>query len=169
VGRGASAPRDAGGERPRSRRNRAGGPVEDALGPAGTGTARALSRREMAGRRPILVVEHDDALRTLLSMVVRDEIGAPVVEARDGREALEQVERVRPALMLVALRMPILDGHELCRRVKADPATRGIPLVALSGGDGDGRAVSCDDYLVKPFGYDELVGKLRRWLSPPAA
>jgi two-component system phosphate regulon response regulator PhoB len=120
--------------------------------------------------RPILVVEDDDALRTLLAMVVQDELGARVVEARNGREALERMRQARPALVLLDLRMPMLDGVELCRRVKSDPETRGIPVLAISAGARADQeiAADCDDFLFTPFDYDDLVGKLRRCLSRAA-
>jgi CheY-like chemotaxis protein len=125
---------------------------------------------DMSEPRPILVVEDDDALRALLTMVVRDELGAPVVEARNGREALEQVRRARPALLLVDLMMPVMDGLEVCRRIKADPRTRHIPLVAISAGARREQALAanCDDFLFKPFDYDDLLRKLRHWLAAAA-
>jgi len=121
----------------------------------------------MKDERLILVVEDDDALRTLLSMVVRDELGAKVVEARNGREAIEQVRRARPALVLLDLMMPVMDGLEVCRRIKADPTTCDIPLVAFSAGARRDQAIAarCDDFLFKPFDYDDLLGKIRHWLN----
>jgi CheY-like chemotaxis protein len=119
--------------------------------------------------RPILIVEDDDALRKLLTMVVRDELGAEVVAARNGREALEQIQRERPALVLVDLMMPVMDGLEVCRRVKSNPDTQGIPLLAISAGAArdEALAASCDDFLFKPFDYDDLLGKMRHWLGQP--
>jgi CheY-like chemotaxis protein len=120
--------------------------------------------------RPILVVEDDDALRTLLSMVVADELGAPVIEARNGREALELVELAQPALVILDLMMPLLDGVEVCRQVKARPETRDIPILAISAGGRMEQAIAakCDDFLFKPFEYDDLVDRLRRWLGVAA-
>jgi CheY-like chemotaxis protein len=125
---------------------------------------------DMTTDRPILVVEDDDALRALLTMVVRDEIGAPVVGARNGREAIEQVRSLRPALVVVDLMMPVMDGLEVCRRVKADPSTRDVPVLAIRQDRADqAMAASCDDFLFKPFEYDDLMGRIRHWLSERAA
>ena len=88
----------------------------------------------MENRRPILVVEDDGALRALLTMVVRAELGEPIVEARNRREALEQVRRAKPALVLVDRLMPLMDGLDLRRQVKADPSTRDIRLLAIGAG-----------------------------------
>jgi CheY-like chemotaxis protein len=120
--------------------------------------------------RPILVAEDDDALRELLSMVVADKLGAPVIEARNGREALDLVERTHPALVILDLTMPLLDGVEVCRRVKARPETRDIPIVAISASGRMDQAIAaeCDDFLFKPFEYDDLVDRLRHWFGTAA-
>lgn len=121
----------------------------------------------MAEERPVLVVEDDDALRDLLSMVVRDELGARVLAARNGQEALALLRDERPVLVVLDLMMPIVDGLEVCRRAKADPATCGIPLIAISAGARQAQAMAarCDDFLFKPFEYEELVATLWRWID----
>jgi CheY-like chemotaxis protein len=125
----------------------------------------------MGDEQTVLVVEDDDALRRLLAMVVRDELGAAVVEARNGVEALEEVRRARPSLLLVDLTLPVMGGLEVCRRLKADEETRAIPVVAISAGTRRGESPDpCwDDFLFKPFDYDELLAKIRHWLVLTAA
>jgi CheY-like chemotaxis protein len=76
--------------------------------------------------------------------------------------AIDMVRRVRPALVLTDLYMPGGDGDELCRTLKADPETRGLPVLMMSGGghkDESARchAAGCDDFLVKPVRQAELL------------
>jgi CheY-like chemotaxis protein len=69
--------------------------------------------------------------------------------------------------VLVDVLMPRLGGLEVARRLKADPATRGIPVVALSAGAtrADALAAGCDDFVGKPFDVDDLIETVRRWLG----
>jgi two-component system cell cycle response regulator DivK len=102
----------------------------------------------------ILVVEDDVDNRCILVKVLSVD-GHQVVEAADGVEALDRARAEHPDLILMDLALPNLDGWEATRRLKADVATRHIPVVALTafamGGDeAQARAAGCDDYLPKP-------------------
>jgi CheY-like chemotaxis protein len=116
----------------------------------------------------VLVAEDDAAVRDLLVAVVGD-MGLGVAAARDGRAALDLVARERPALVLTDLMMPVLDGFAVCRALKADGATRAVPVVALSAGRNEPEALACgcDDFLAKPFDIDEVEATVRRWLPAP--
>src|SRR4051812_39596276 len=80
----------------------------------------------------VLVVEDDPSLRYLLTILVRDEFGARVVEAHDGAQALALAYEQRPDLILLDMMLPVLDGAEVARRLRADPTVDGLPILAVS-------------------------------------
>src|ERR1041385_7333775 len=103
----------------------------------------------------ILVVEDQEDNR----QIIRDMLSTTdyqIAEAVNGEEALAAVAKERPDLILMDIQMPILDGYEATRRIKADPQLSSIPIIAvtsaaLSGDDQKARAAGCDDYVPKPF------------------
>jgi two-component system, cell cycle response regulator DivK len=104
--------------------------------------------------KKVLVVEDDADNRRIISTVLSVE-GYEVVEATDGVEALAQARAERPDLILMDLALPNMDGWEATRRLKGDPKTRSIPVVALTavamrGDEENARAAGCDDYVPKP-------------------
>ena len=116
----------------------------------------------------VLVVEDDPEVRQLLDIVMKDVLNLPTTLAVNGREALQQVERARPALVLMDLLMPEMSGLRAARALKSNPATRHIPIIGLSGSVPDWLAVAegCDDYLAKPFDVETLVEKVKKHLRP---
>ena len=95
------------------------------------------------------------------------------MEAENGEEALAAVAKHRPDLILMDIQLPIMDGYEATRRLKADPALRAIPNIAvtsyaLSGDEEKARAAGCDDFVPQPFSPRELLAKIRKYL-PSAA
>jgi len=104
--------------------------------------------------KKVLVVEDDPDNRRIVTKVLSVE-GYQVVEATDGVEALAQARAEHPDLILMDLALPNMDGWEATRRLKSDPATRTIPVVALTavamrGDEERARAAGCDDYVSKP-------------------
>jgi two-component system cell cycle response regulator DivK len=105
--------------------------------------------------RCILVVEDQEDNRQIL----RDLLAAAdyeMIEAENGEEALIAVAKRRPDLILMDIQMPIMDGYEATRRIKVDPATKDIPIIAvtsyaLSGDEQKARDAGCDGYVPKPF------------------
>ena len=96
--------------------------------------------------------------------------GFRVAEARNGNEAVDQAFALRPDLILMDLSLPGMDGWEATRRLKADPSTKHIPIVALTGhalaGASDGaRRAGCDSFVTKPCLPDDLVVEVRRMLN----
>ncbi len=96
--------------------------------------------------------------------------GFRVAEARNGNEAVEQAIALRPDLVLMDLSLPGMDGWEATRVLKADPRTRHIPVVALTGhalaGSSEGaRRAGCDAFVTKPCLPDDLVVEVRRMLG----
>jgi two-component system cell cycle response regulator DivK len=116
----------------------------------------------------ILVVEDQEDNRQIL----RDLLGSAgfaMVEATDGQEALVQVAKERPDLILMDIQLPVMDGYEATRRLKSDPATKSIPIIvvtsyALSGDEGKARAAGCDAYVTKPYSPRQLLAKVREFL-----
>ena len=118
----------------------------------------------------ILVVDDDEMNRDMLSRrLIRK--GYEVVLAVNGAEAIEKAREERPALVLMDLSMPVLDGYEATRRLKASGETSAIPIIGLSAhamvGDREkALAAGCDDYDTKPVELPRLLGKVEAFLSP---
>ena len=116
----------------------------------------------------ILIVDDERPLRELLVAVFEDG-GHRTIQARNGRQALELVAAERPDAILSDVMMPLMDGPELCRRVKGDAATRDMPVVLMSAIDArlDADAAGADAFVAKPFDLDRLLALLAGLL--PAA
>ncbi|MGH2394095.1 MAG: response regulator [Candidatus Limnocylindria bacterium] len=98
--------------------------------------------------------------------------GYDMIEAQDGAEGVAMAQSHRPDLILMDIQLPVLDGYEATRRIKADPELRAIPIVvvtsyALSGDEQKARAAGCDAYVAKPFSPRELLGTIREFLAEP--
>jgi CheY-like chemotaxis protein len=121
-------------------------------------------RGDGGASRPVVVVADDEAhIRELLALVVA-EVGAEPVAVADGEEALRAVRERSPALVLTDVMMPRLRGDELCRRLKADPATAALPVVLLSAmAPIDAAASGAEGFVRKPFDLDEIERLVRRY------
>jgi two-component system cell cycle response regulator DivK len=116
----------------------------------------------------ILVVEDQEDNR----QIIRDLLSAldyEMAEAENGVEALAAIAKQKPDLILMDIQMPIMDGYEATRRIKADPATKSIPIIAvtsyaLSGDEQKARDAGCDDYVPKPYSPRQLLAKIRQYL-----
>ncbi|MDP9170313.1 MAG: response regulator [Acidobacteriota bacterium] len=121
----------------------------------------------------ILLVEDNEFNRDMLSRRLQRR-GFEVLIAEDGVKGLEVTQRDRPDLILMDMDLPVLDGWEATRRLKADPATRAIPVIALTAhalqSDCDRAYQSgCDDFATKPIDFSNLLDKITRALAPTAA
>lgn len=136
-------------------------PVETAPYPVTTGT-------EM-NDAPILVVDDDpDAIEIVQTFL--ESRGYEVASAADGHEALAQLEEVKPALILLDVMMPGMDGWEVARTVKSHPEFSDIRVVMLTARSDftdkqEGLRSGADDYIVKPIRLDELGQKVERNLE----
>ena len=114
--------------------------------------------------RTILYVEdNEDNVYMLKSRLTRR--GFTVLIARDGAEGVSLAAAEQPDLVLMDLSLPVLDGWEATRRIKADPRTRHIPVIALTAhamaGDREkALAAGCDDFDTKPVEFQRLLGKM---------
>jgi two-component system phosphate regulon response regulator PhoB len=123
-----------------------------------------------ARERPLVLVADDNAdIRDLLETRLGTR-GFDVTTAADGQAALETALSEHPDIALLDWVMPIIQGHELCVKLKTDERTADIPVVMLTarGQEEDrllGLDLGADAYLVKPFDIDELVGTLKRLID----
>jgi two-component system, cell cycle response regulator DivK len=116
----------------------------------------------------ILVVEDQEDNRQILRDLLRS-AGYDVIEAEDGQAGLALVKTQRPDLILMDAQLPVMDGYESTRRIKADPDLRSIPVIvvtsyALSGDEEKARAAGCDGYVTKPFSPRQLLAKVNEYL-----
>jgi len=118
--------------------------------------------------KKILVVEDVDFNRDLLVQLLEDDY--EVIEAVNGQEGVEFAGRERPDLILMDLSLPVMDGWEATRQLKANDNLRSIPVIALTahamkGDEEKALAAGCEDYLVKPLDEDELIAKIQKYLG----
>lgn len=118
--------------------------------------------------KTILIVEDVELNRDLLMQLLEDDY--TLIFATDGGMGVEMAASQHPDLILMDLSLPVLDGWEATRRIKANASTAGIPVVALtanamSGDEEKAKSAGCDDFMTKPIDEDLLFAKLRRWLD----
>ena len=116
----------------------------------------------------VLVVEDSITQREMITDLLKGS-GLLVAIATDGMEALEQIKTFRPDIVVLDIVMPRMNGYEVCRRLKTDPKTQGVPVVMCSskGEEFDRYWVmkqGADAYIVKPFQPKELVGTVKQLL-----
>lgn len=113
----------------------------------------------------ILVADDDDGLRQLLRLILSRE-GFEVFEAANGEEALTLAAAVDPALILLDVMMPDLDGYDVCRRLKGDPRTGNVPVVFVSAAAdvmrrNDAQNVGAVACIQKPIGPRDLMAHIK--------
>ena len=120
----------------------------------------------------ILVVEDQEDLRGVLrDLFTRS--GYIVIEATDGATGVASAKADRPDIILMDIQMPVIDGYEATRQIKADPALKQIPVVAVSsfamkGDEEKARAAGCDHYVTKPYSPIQLLRMIRGHLGDKA-
>lgn len=127
-----------------------------------------------ADRAPLVLIAEDEPdNQSILQLLVETLIGARTLVVEDGLQALAEVRRLAPDLVLLDLMMPLMDGYEVARALKAEPATAAIPIIAISalarpGDREEALAAGCDDFVRKPFELDALEEMIRLRLACPA-
>jgi len=116
--------------------------------------------------RRVLIVEDEPDNQEIVRAVVEDMLGFQAVLAADGLEALSKAFQEVPSLVLLDLMLPKLDGYEVARRLKSDPRTCKVPIIAITALARPrdrlrALEVGCDDYVDKPFDLDALEVKIR--------
>ncbi len=119
-------------------------------------------------RKKILLVEDEQFNRDLFIQLLEDEY--ELVVAEDGQQGVKRAEEENPDLILMDLGLPILDGWEATRRIKANGTLKHIPIIAVTshamiGEEARALEAGCDDYLPKPIDENELTRKLKKFLS----
>ena len=115
----------------------------------------------MAGEAIIIVDDNPTNLKLVKVLLLKE--GYQVQTAADAEEAMKLIEQSKPRLILMDIQLPGMDGLELTRRLKADPATKGIKILALTafamkGDDEKAKAAGCDGYISKPIDTLGLPG-----------
>jgi CheY-like chemotaxis protein len=129
--------------------------------------ARAGGRWVAADRAHVLVVEDDESIRRLLAILLEHPEEYEISLAADGAEALWQSSQIRPTVVVLDLRLPRVDGLEVARRLRADPATAGCWIVAISAEQREDEALraGCDRFLAKPLDLVLLEEAVRAGLA----
>jgi two-component system, cell cycle response regulator DivK len=115
----------------------------------------------------LLIEDHEDNRRIVRDLLTS--VGYELIEAVTGEEGVTLAERHRPDLILMDFLLPGLNGYDATRLIKAQPALRQIPIIAvtsyaLSGDDVKALEAGCDAYIAKPFSPRELLAKIREFL-----
>jgi two-component system cell cycle response regulator DivK len=118
-------------------------------------------------KRILVVEDQDDNMQILRDLL--DSVGYEIIEARDGAEGVKVAKAERPDLILMDIQLPVLDGYEATRQIKADPELRTTPIIvvtsyALSGDETKAREAGCDDYVPKPYSPRQLLAKIMKYL-----
>ena len=116
----------------------------------------------------ILVVEDTEDNRQIIRDLLTS-VGYEMIEAVNGEDGVAMAKLHKPDLILMDIQLPVLDGYEATRRIKADPKTKHIPVIAvtsyaLSGDEAKTRAAGCDAYIAKPFSPRQLLSTVRKFL-----
>jgi two-component system, cell cycle response regulator DivK len=117
----------------------------------------------------VLVVEDTEDNRHIIRDLLTS-AGYEMIEAVTGAEGVEMARTHLPDLILMDMQMPVMDGYEATRQIKADPTLRHIPVIAvtsyaLSGDEAKTKAAGCDAYVAKPFSPRQLLAKVREFLG----
>ncbi len=123
--------------------------------------------------KKILVVDDSPTVRKLISGKL-EKSGHVVICAVDGVDALAKLEEGMPDLVLLDITMPRMDGYEVCKQIRSNPAGKNLPVVMISGKDGffdkvRGRMAGTSGYVTKPFGPETLMKALETYLLPDEA
>lgn len=117
----------------------------------------------------IVIAEDERDIRELIEFTLTY-AGHQVVATANGEEALAAVSQMKPDLVLLDVRMPRLDGYDVCKQIKADPQTRSVPIIFLSakGQEAEvqtGLEAGAEQYILKPFAPDQLIQRVRDILA----
>lgn len=132
----------------------------------------AMGDRDMkkGSARKILVVEDNQDNREMVVKVLKFN-GYEVIEAVDGEEGIEKAKTEAPALILLDIYLPKMDGYEVAKRLKGDTGLKDIPVIALTahamkGNREQALAAGCDGYISKPIDIRELPKQIEQFLRP---
>ena len=121
------------------------------------------------GRGKVLVIDDEEYIQHILNFSFGAE-GFDVLTASDGEEGITKAKNEKPDVIVMDIMMPKMDGYEACKRIKADPDTKDIPVILLTakGREADrklGADAGADDYVVKPFSPGRLIERVEGMLQ----
>lgn len=112
----------------------------------------------------ILIVDDEEPIRGFLRMFLEDD-GHRVLQAINGAQALVVLGRHRPDLVIADIMMPVVNGAQLCRRLKGTAETQAIPVILMSAvGERVATGAGADAFIAKPFILDDMEALIQRWL-----
>jgi two-component system alkaline phosphatase synthesis response regulator PhoP len=119
----------------------------------------------------VAVVDDDPELLRSVEVMLTV-AGAKVLGATNGISGFLMIRREHPDVVLLDIMMPDMDGYEVCRKLKLDPLTKGIPIIFLTAKSGHshielGLSLGAQDYITKPFEDGELIGKITKMVNSP--
>ncbi|MBV8070309.1 MAG: response regulator [Acidobacteriaceae bacterium] len=119
--------------------------------------------------RPCILIVEDQEDNRRIARDLLSSVGFELIEASAGDEGVRLAELYRPGLILMDVHMPVLDGYEATRRIKANPELRETPIIvvtsyALSGEETKAKEAGADAYVAKPYSPRELLAIVRRFL-----
>ena len=119
-------------------------------------------------KRILVVEDHEDNRQILRDLLAS--AGYEMIEAGNGQDGVAAAAAEHPDLILMDIQLPILDGYEATRQIKADPDLSAIPIIvvtsyALSGDEEKARAAGCDAYVAKPYSPRQLLARIRNFLD----
>lgn len=123
----------------------------------------------MSERKCVLLVDDEpDILKTVVFRLKK--AGYQIITAEDGKTGLELARREKPDLILLDLTLPVMDGCEVCQRLKSDDNFKKIPVIFLTASMVDKitdkiKEFSVEDYIIKPFESEELLNKVRKYIG----
>ena len=119
-------------------------------------------------KKTILIVDDTEWNRDLLVQLLEEEYN--ILQAVDGADGVQKTQENEPDLILMDLGMPVMDGWEATRKIKANDALKNIPIIAVTshamvGDEIDARKAGCDDYLPKPIDDELLIQKIKKFIG----
>jgi two-component system, OmpR family, alkaline phosphatase synthesis response regulator PhoP len=120
----------------------------------------------MMTQKKILIADDNENIREALTYLLEDE-GYKLWLAKDGAETLTKARDIRPDILFLDIMMPIMNGYEVCKVIKNDPALKGIYVIMLTAKgqvaeQERGRSAGADEYIVKPFSPMEVLAKIKK-------
>jgi len=120
-------------------------------------------------KNKILIIEDNEQNLYLMTFILENN-GYEVVQARDGREGIESAGRIKPALILLDIQLPVMDGFAVARELKSNPALADVPIVAVTSYAMAGDREKCLDagcvgYITKPINPETFIAEMEKYLT----
>jgi DNA-binding response OmpR family regulator len=123
----------------------------------------------MSDRKRVLIVDDEpDILKTAIFRLKK--AGYEIITAKDGKTGVELAKKEKPNLILLDVRLPLMDGYEVCQRLKSDDNFKKIPVIFLTASVANKIAdkikeFGAEDYIIKPFEPEELLDKVKKYIG----